>query len=65
MFKDKLLYIKEEIDKISEINVMEKSVQERLNNSLAMYAENLEKTCRYILSQDTKKILNMLKEKRK
>lgn len=60
MFKEKLLYIESEIDKVSQIDVMEKSVSDKLNNSLEKYVTNLEDTCKYLLSQDMKTIIKFL-----
>lgn len=64
MFKRNLLYIEEEMKKIYNKDVFEESVKEKLNNSLDKYISNLENTCRYLLSQDTKSLIKFLNKKR-
>jgi hypothetical protein len=50
--------------KIYNKDVFEESVKEKLNNSLDKYISNLENTCRYLLSQDTKSLVKFLNKKR-
>ncbi len=64
MFKRNLLYIEEEMKKIYNKDVFEESVKEKRNNFLDKYISNLENTCRYLLSQDTKSLVKFLNKKR-
>ena len=64
MFKRNLLYIEEEMKKIYNKDVFEESVKEKLNNSLDKYISNLENTCSYLLSQDTKSLAKFFNKKR-
>lgn len=63
MFKENLLYIKDDIEKTLALNkdVMKESVQNKLNNSMEIYLKNLDETCHYMLSQETKRNLNLMK----
>lgn len=64
MFKRNLLYIEGEMKKIYNKDVFEESVKEKLNNSLDKYISNLEDTCSYLLSQDTKSLAKFFNKKR-
>lgn len=60
MFKEKLLYIESEIEKVYQTNILELSVKNKLDRSLEKYTENLERTCQYLISQDMNTIAKFI-----
>lgn len=60
MFKEKLLYIESEIEKVYQTNILELSVKNKLDRSLEKYTENLERTCQYLISQDMSTIAKFI-----
>jgi hypothetical protein len=60
MFKEILYNIREDISKLTDNSnaLMKNQIKDRLDYSLELYKENLENTCRYVLSKNP---LTMLK----
>ena len=63
MFKERLLEIEQELKAVYKTNVMEKVVKDRLTLSLSKYVDNLERTCRYVLTQSPKVVKALLNKK--
>lgn len=56
-FKDNLLYIKSQLKKYEKSTTIDDHLDRRLDKCFNLYVENLERTCRYLTSQNAIKIL--------